>query len=184
MRFSLLTSRLPCGPKKQSAWSPSSIDKGNWPLSTGNCYADQCHERLPAECILCLIFSHLIIILLVQCLLALVSVRGLNEKLEFSFGKATQWLMRGRLLKAVLERLFKVLPRRMVSRWKRLLKQNRKCLTTWQLITEQVAFLDSFADLGYLVRQWWADPSFFRLVWCVCYIPRSERFRAQQSFHS
>jgi hypothetical protein len=36
----------------------------------------------------------------------------------------------------------------MVSCLKRLLKQQRKRLTTWRAIAQQVAYLDSFADLG------------------------------------
>jgi hypothetical protein len=39
----------------------------------------------------------------------------------------------------------------MVSCLKRLLKQKRKRLTTWRAIAQQVAYLDSFADLGYFV---------------------------------
>gem|GEM_PF-3238037 len=38
----------------------------------------------------------------------------------------------------------------MVSSLKRLLKQKRKRLTTWELIARKVAYLDSFAELGYL----------------------------------
>jgi len=40
-----------------------------------------------------------------------------------------------------------------VFRLKRLLKQKRKRLTTWQLIAQQVPCLDSFADLGHFVRE-------------------------------
>jgi hypothetical protein len=87
------------------------------------------------ERILCLIYGRLIVILMVQRLLALASVQAVNEQRELSFCKASQWLMRGgRLLKAFLDRQFGGLLRRMVSRLKRLFKQKRKRLTTWQLI--------------------------------------------------
>jgi len=45
----------------------------------------------------------------------------------------------------------------MVSRLQRLLKQKRKLLATRQLIARQVAYLDSFADVGHLVREEWAQ---------------------------
>jgi hypothetical protein len=104
------------------------------------------------ERILCLIYGRLIVILVVQHLLALASSHAVNEHRELSFYKASQWLKRGgRLLKAFLDRQFKDLLIRMVSCLKRLLKQKRKRLTTWRAITQQVAYLDSFADLGYFV---------------------------------
>jgi hypothetical protein len=106
------------------------------------------------ERILCLIYGRLIVILVVQRLLALASAQAVHEQRELSYGKATQWLMRGgRLLKAFLDRQFGGLLKHMVSRLKRLLKQKRKRLTTWQLIAQQVAYLDSFADLGHCVRE-------------------------------
>src|SRR5664280_2733024 len=106
------------------------------------------------ERILCLIYGRLIVILVVQRLLALASAQAVVEQRELSFCKASQWLMRGgRLLKAFLDRQFGDLLRRMVSRLKRLLKQKRKRLTTWELITQQVAYLDSFGDLGPVVRE-------------------------------
>jgi hypothetical protein len=106
------------------------------------------------ERILCLIYGRLIVILVVQRLLALACAQAVNEQRELSFCKATQWLMRGgRLLKAFLDRQFGGLLRRMVSCLKRLLKQKRKRLTTWHTIAQQVAYLDSFADLGHLVRE-------------------------------
>ena len=62
--------------------------------------------------------------------------------------------MRGeRLLKAFLDRQLEGLLRRMLSSLKRLLKQKRKRLTTWQLIGQQVAYLDSFADMGHVVQE-------------------------------
>ncbi len=106
------------------------------------------------ERIHCLIYGRLIVILVVQRLLALVSAQAVNEQRELSFSKASQWLMRkGRLLKAFLDRQFGDLLRRMLSRLKRLLKQKRKRLTTWQLIVRQVPYLDSFADLDHFVRE-------------------------------
>jgi hypothetical protein len=106
------------------------------------------------ERILCLIYGRLIVILVVQRLLALASAQAEKEQRELSFCKAIQWLMRGgRLLKAFLDRQFGDLLRRMASRLKRLLKQKRKRLTTWQLIAEQVAYLDCFTDLSPLVRE-------------------------------
>jgi hypothetical protein len=90
----------------------------------------------------------------VQRLLALASAQAVKEQRELSFCKASQWLMRGgRLLKAFLIRQFGGLLRRMLSSLKRLLKQKRKRLTTWQLIGQQVAYLDSFADTGHVVRK-------------------------------
>jgi hypothetical protein len=106
------------------------------------------------ERILCLIYGRLIVILVVQRLLALASAQAVKEQRELSFCKASQWLMRGgRLLKAFLIRQFGGLLRFMVSRLKRLLKQKRKRLTTWQLIAQQVPYLNSFADLGHFVRE-------------------------------
>jgi len=70
------------------------------------------------------------------------------------FQLPSQWLMRGgRLLKAFLDRQFGGLLRRMLSCMRRLLKQKRKRLTTWQLIGQQVAYLDSFVDMGQVVRE-------------------------------
>ncbi len=92
--------------------------------------------------------------LVVQRLLALASAQAVAEQRELSFYKASQWLMRGgRLLKAFLDRQFGSLLRRMLSSLKRLLKQKRKRLTTWQLIGQQVAYLDSFVDMGHVVRE-------------------------------
>ncbi len=106
------------------------------------------------ERILCLIYGRLIVILVVQRLLALASAQAAAEQREPSFCKASQWLMRGeRLLKAFLDRQFGGLLRRMLSRMKRLLKQKRKRLSTWQLIARQVAYLDSFADVDHFVRE-------------------------------
>ena len=106
------------------------------------------------ERILCLIYGRLIIILVVQRLLALASAQAAAEQRELSFCKATQWLMReGRFLKAFLNRQFGSLLRRMLSRLKRLVKKKRKRLATWQLIAQQVAYLDSFADLSQFVRE-------------------------------
>jgi Transposase DDE domain len=106
------------------------------------------------ERILCLIYSRLTVILVVQRLLALASDQAVAEQRELSFCKATQWLMRGgRLLKAFIDRQFGGLLRRMVSRLNKLFKQKRKRLTTWQLIAQQVVYLDSFADLGHFVRE-------------------------------
>jgi hypothetical protein len=106
------------------------------------------------ERILCLIYGRLIVILVVQRLLALASVQAAAEQRELSFCKASQWLMRGgRLLKAFLDRQFGDLLRRMLSCLKRLLKQKRKRLTTWQLIARQVAYLDSFADVDHFVSE-------------------------------
>jgi hypothetical protein len=105
------------------------------------------------ERMLCLIYGRLIVILVVQRLLALASAQAVVEQRELSICKASQWLMRGgRLLKAFLDRQLEALLRRMVSRLQRLLKQKRKRLTTWQLIAQQVAYLDSFEDLGHFVR--------------------------------
>ena len=107
-----------------------------------------------SERIRCLIYGRLIVILVVQRWLALASAQAVTEQWELSLCKASQWLMRGgRLLKAFLDRQFGGLLRRMVSRLKRLLKQKRKRLTTWQLIAQQVAYLDSFADSGHFVRE-------------------------------
>ena len=106
------------------------------------------------ERILCLIYGRLIVILVVQRLLALASTQAAAEQRELSFCKASQWLMRGgRLLKAFLDRQFQALLRCMMSRLTRLLKQQRKRLTTWQLIAQQVPYLDSFGDLGHLDRK-------------------------------
>lgn len=106
------------------------------------------------ERIRCLIYGRLIVILVTQRLLALASAQAVAEQRELSFCKASQWLLRGgRFLKAFLDRQFGALLRRMLSCLKRLLKQKRKRLTTWQLIAQQVAYLDSFADLSQLVRE-------------------------------
>jgi len=106
------------------------------------------------ERILCLIYGRLIVILVVQRLLALASAQAAAEQRELSFCKASQWLMRGeRLLKAFLDRHFGGLLRRMLSCMRRLLKQKRKRLSTWQLIARQVAYLDSFADVDHFVRE-------------------------------
>lgn len=103
------------------------------------------------ERILCLIYGRLIVILVVQRLLALASVHAVAAQRELSFYKAGQWLMRGgRLLKAFLDRQLGSLLGRMLSRLKRLLKQKRKRLTTWEIITQQVSYEDSFADLEHL----------------------------------
>ena len=105
------------------------------------------------ERILCLIYGRLIVILVAQRLLALAAAQAIVEQRELSFCKATQWLMRGsRFLKAFIDRQFGDLIKRMLSSLKRLLKQKRKRLTTWQLIGQQVAYLDSFADIGHVVR--------------------------------
>jgi hypothetical protein len=110
------------------------------------------------ERILCLIYGRLIVILVAQRLLALASTQAVGQQRELSFTKALQWLLRGgRLLKAFLDRRFVGLIKRMVSRLQRLLKQKRKRLTTRQLIAWQVAYLDSFADVGHLVREEWAQ---------------------------
>ena len=106
------------------------------------------------ERILCLIYGRLIVILVVQRLLALASAQAAAKQRELSFCKASQWLMRGgRLLKAFLDRQFGGLLRRMLSCMRRLLKQKRKRLSTWQLIARQVAYLDSFADVDHFVRE-------------------------------
>ncbi len=106
------------------------------------------------ERILCLIYGRLIVILVVQRLLALASVQAAAEQRELSFCKASQWLIRGgRLLKAFLDRQFGGLLMRMLSCPRRLLKQKRKRLSTWQLIARQVAYLDSFADVNHFVRE-------------------------------
>ena len=60
-------------------------------------------------------------------------------------------MRKGRFLKAFIDRQFESLLRRLFSGLKRLLKQKRKRLTTWQLILQNVPYLDSFADLGRLV---------------------------------
>ena len=103
------------------------------------------------ERILSLIYGRLIVILVVQRLLALASIQAVNEQRELSLYKAIQWLRRDkRLVNAFLEGQFGSLLRRMVSSLKRLLKQKRKRLTTWELIAQQVAYLESFGDLGTL----------------------------------
>jgi hypothetical protein len=90
----------------------------------------------------------------VQRLLELVSAQAVNEQRELSFYKATQWLMRGeRFLKAFLDRQFEYLLQRMLSCLKRLLKQKRKRLTTWNTIALQVGYLDSFEDLANTIRE-------------------------------
>jgi len=109
------------------------------------------------ERILCLIYGRLIVILVVQRLLALASAQAAAEQRELSYCKATQWLMRGgRLLQAFLDRQFGGLLRRMMFRLKRLLKQKRKRLTTWQLIARQVPYLDSFAGVDHFVARSWS----------------------------
>ena len=104
------------------------------------------------ERIQCLLYGRLIVILVLQRLLAQVAAKAVTEQRELSFCKAIQWLMRkGRFLKAFIDRQFESLLRRLFSGLKRLLKQKRKRLTTWQLILQNVPYLDSFADLGRLV---------------------------------
>ena len=89
-----------------------------------------------------------------QRLLALASAQAAAEQRELSFCKASQWLMRGeRLLKAFLDGQLAGLLKRMLSCMRRLLKHKRKRLSTWQLITRQVAYLDSFADVDHFVRE-------------------------------
>ena len=106
------------------------------------------------ERIRCLIYGRLIVILVTQRLLVPASAQATAEQRELSLCKATQWLMRkGRLLKAFLDRQFTGLLKRMLSGLKRLLKQKRKRLTTWHTIAQQVAYLDSFTDVGHLVRE-------------------------------
>ena len=108
------------------------------------------------ERILCLIYGRLIVILVAQRLLALASTQAVGQQRALSFTKALQWLLRGgRFLKAFLDRRFGGLIKGMVSRLQRLLKQKRKRLTTRQLIARQGAYLDSFADVGHLVREEW-----------------------------
>jgi len=87
-------------------------------------------------------------------LLALAAAQAATTKRELSFYKASQWLMRkGRLSKAFIAGEFGSLFNCMVSRLKRLLKQKRKRLTTWEAIRQQVGYLDSFMDVGHLVRE-------------------------------
>ncbi len=106
------------------------------------------------ERIRCLIYGRLIVILVIQRLLALAAAQAVTVKRELSFYKAGQWLMRkGRLSKAFINREFGDLLNCMVSNLKRLLKQKRKRLTTWDTIAQQVGYLDSFADLSHLVRE-------------------------------
>jgi hypothetical protein len=68
------------------------------------------------ERILYFSYGRLIVILVVQCLLALASAQAAAEQRELAFCKASQWLMRGgRLLKAFLDRQFGGLLKRMLS---------------------------------------------------------------------
>jgi hypothetical protein len=98
-----------------------------------------------------LIYGRLIVILVVQRFMALAFAQAVTESRELSLGKAIQWIMRGeRFLKAFLNRQFGGLLRRMLLRIKRLFKQKRKRLTTWQTIVQQVPYLDSFKDLAHL----------------------------------
>jgi hypothetical protein len=104
------------------------------------------------ERIQCLIYGRLIVILIVQRLLALASAHAEAAQRELSFFKASQWLMRGgRLLKAFVDRQLDVLFRRMLSRLKRLLKQKRKRLTTWAMISQQVSYGDQVADVEHRI---------------------------------
>jgi hypothetical protein len=97
------------------------------------------------ERILCLIYGRLIVNLVVQRLLALASTQAAADQWELSFCKASRRLMRGgRFFKAFLDRKFGDLLRRMGFHLKRLLKQKRKRLATWQLIAEQVSYLGHF----------------------------------------
>ncbi len=78
----------------------------------------------------------------------------MSEQRELSFCKAIQWIRRGkRLATAFSEGRLTSLFGRMVSNLKRMLKQKRKRLTTWELIAQQVAYLDSFTDLGCFARE-------------------------------
>lgn len=106
------------------------------------------------ERIQCLIYGRLIVILVVQRLVALASAQAVIASRELSLCKAIQWILRGeRFLRAFLDKQFGDLLRRMLLRLKRLFKQKRKRLTTWQTIVQQVSYLDSFKDLAYLVRE-------------------------------
>lgn len=106
------------------------------------------------ERIRCLIYGRLIVILVVQRLLAQAAVMASNEQRELSFDKAIQWLLRsGRLAKAFMARQFGDLLQRMRSCLKRLLKQKRKRLSTRQLISQQVGYLDSFPDINQLLGE-------------------------------
>jgi hypothetical protein len=59
--------------------------------------------------------------------------------------------MRGqRFLKAFIDRQFTKLLKDMMFCLKRLLKQQRKRRTTWDLIGQQVPYLESFATSDYL----------------------------------
>lgn len=112
------------------------------------------------ERILSLIYGRLIVILVVQRLLALACVQAVNKQRELSFYKAIQWLKRGkRLVNAFFEGKFESLLSRMVSSLNRLLKQKRNRLTTWELIAQQVAYLESFGDFGHLAREELAQTS-------------------------
>lgn len=100
------------------------------------------------ERIRCLLYGRLIVILIVQRLLARASVQAESEGRELSFSKAIQWLLRHeRFVKAFVARQFGRLAEKMLSCLKRLLKAKRKRRTTRQLITQQVAYLDSFSNL-------------------------------------
>lgn len=100
------------------------------------------------ERIYCLIYGRLIVILVMQRLLAISANQAINEKRELSFYKAIQWLMRGeRFSKAFINRQFSELLTLMLSKFKRLFKQKRKRLTSRQLITQQIGYMDSFSDI-------------------------------------
>lgn len=104
------------------------------------------------ERLYCLLYGRLIVILLVQRLLAHASRQASHQQRELSFSKAIQWLMRSqRLLKAFLDRQLTELLKCMMSSLKRLLKQKRKRCTTWDLIGQQVPYLDSFAESNHFV---------------------------------
>jgi hypothetical protein len=102
------------------------------------------------ERIYCLIYGRLIVILVMQRLLAIAAQQAIGKKRELSFDKAIQWLMRGgRFLKAFVNRQFSELLTRMLSKLKRLLKQKRNRLTSRQLITQQVGYMDSFQHVNH-----------------------------------
>ena len=106
------------------------------------------------ERILGLIYGRLIVILVAQRLLALASAQAAKGQRELSFYKAVQWIRRGkRLASAFFEGRLGGLFSRMVSSLKRMLKQKRKRLTTWELITRQVAYLDGFEDVELFDRE-------------------------------
>ena len=98
------------------------------------------------ERIFCLIYGRLIAILVVNQLLANLAVYAAANASELSFPKVIQWLMRNnRFLKAYISRQFEDLLTAMRANCKRLLKQKRKRLSTWQSVAAQVSYLDSFA---------------------------------------